>query len=386
MSNVPYIFAGQTGPIPLVQLDVNFANVKAFANTAGYVTANAQANITSVGTLTSLSVSGNITGGNQFSVAGNITTNNNILIAGLVSATGNITAGNITTGGTFTNGNITLVNANIISAGPTLYIDPNGAGGTDGTVIIAGNLTVQGTTTTTNSNTITTNDLQINMANNAATSSQANNGGIGVGPTGGEYATLLFNNAANSWYSSIPLSVVGTVQASGNVTAGNLITSGAVRLASIINANANGVGNIGSSTGYFNTIFAKATSAEYADIAENYLSDAKYEPGTVLSFDGIAEVTQCNTDSCTSIAGVVSTNPAYQMNSGLTGDFVTTVALLGRVPCKVQGPIIRGSLLVSAGNGRARSETNPKPGSIIGKALTSFDDSVGTIEIVVGRL
>jgi hypothetical protein len=247
-------------------------------------------------------------------------------------------------------------------------------------------LTVQGTTTTINSNTVTTNDLQINMANNAANSTAANNGGIGVGPVGGEYATLLFDNAATSWYSNIPLSVVGTVQASGNITAGNLTTSGAVSLASITKTGSNAVGNIGSSSNYFNQVFATATSALYADIAENYLGDADYEPGTVLSFDGIAEVTQCNTDSCISIAGVVSTNPAYQMNSGLTGDFVTPVALLGRVPCKVQGPITRGSLLVSAGNGRARAETNPKTGSVIGKALTSFDDSVGTIEIVVGRL
>lgn len=228
MSTVPYIFAGQTGPIPLVQLDVNFANVKTFVYTAGYVTANAQANITSVGTLTSVSVSGNITGGNQLSVTGNITgnnqlsvtgniiTNNNVLIAGLVSATGNIT------GGRFTNGNITLFGANIVSAGPTLYIDPNGSGGTDGNVIITGNLTVQGTTTTINSNTVTTNDLQINMANNAATPSAANNGGIGVGPIGAEYATLLFNDAATSWYSSIPLSVVGTIQANGSITGGNL--------------------------------------------------------------------------------------------------------------------------------------------------------------------
>jgi hypothetical protein len=195
----------------------NFANVKAFVYTAGYVTANAQANITSVGTLTSLSASGNVQAGN-------------LRTAGLISATGNITAGNITvnTGGTFTNGNITLLNANIISAGPTLYIDPNGSGGTDGNVIITGNLTVQGTTTTINSNTVTINDLQINMANNAANASAANNGGIGVGPVGSEYATLLFNNAATSWYSSIPLSVVGTVQANGNITGGNLLAAGNV--------------------------------------------------------------------------------------------------------------------------------------------------------------
>jgi len=368
MSSVPYVFANDTGNIALSDLDANFANVKAFANTAGYVTANAQANITSVGTLTSLIVSGNAT------VSGNVI-GGNLLTSGTISSVGSIT-----------NGNITITGANIVSTGVTLTIDPNGPGGTDGNVVITGNLTVQGTTTTINSNTVTTNDLQINMANNAATATAANNGGIGIGPAGSEYAKLLFNSAANSWNTNIPLSVVGTVQASGNIAGGNLISSGLVSLASITKTGSNAVGNIGSSSNYFNRVFATATTALYADIAENYLSDAEYEPGTVLSFDGLAEVTQCNTDSCTAIAGVVSTNPAYHMNSGLTGDFVAPVALLGRVPCKVQGPIERGSLLVSAGNGRARAEKNPKTGSVIGKALTSFDGDIGTIEIVVGRL
>ena len=59
---VPYIFANASGQIPLNELDANFANVKAFATTAGSVTNNVQSNITSVGTLTSLNVSGNITG------------------------------------------------------------------------------------------------------------------------------------------------------------------------------------------------------------------------------------------------------------------------------------------------------------------------------------
>lgn len=56
---VPYTFANQSGQIPLEELDANFAAVPDVANTAITVTANAQSNITSVGTLTSLSVAGN---------------------------------------------------------------------------------------------------------------------------------------------------------------------------------------------------------------------------------------------------------------------------------------------------------------------------------------
>lgn len=154
----------------------------------------------------------------------------------------------------------------------------------------------------------------------------------------------------------------------------------------IVNGATSGVGNIGASGAVFNTVFARATSAQYADLAENYHADAGYEPGTVVEFGGPAEVTQCNTDMSPAIAGVISSQPAYLMNSDLQQDHVATVALLGRVPCKVQGKILKGSLLVSAGNGHARAETNPLPGTILGKAVHAFDGNSGTIEIVVGRV
>jgi len=73
------------------------------------------------------------------------------------------------------------------------------------------------------------------------------------------------------------------------------------------------------------------------------------------------------------------------MNEGLEGNYVSTVALYGRVPCKVQGPISKGDMLVSAGNGYARAEANPVVGSVIGKALESHNDLEGVIEVVVGR-
>ena len=105
MSTVPYTFATDTGNIPLSQLDANFANVKAFANTAGYVTGSNQANITSVGTLISVSASGNITGGN-------------IATSGSISATGTITGGNIVNNGNITAGNI--LTGGLISAAGTI--------------------------------------------------------------------------------------------------------------------------------------------------------------------------------------------------------------------------------------------------------------------------
>jgi hypothetical protein len=65
---------------------------------------------------------------------------------------------------------------------------------------------------------------------------------------------------------------------------------------------------------------------------------------------------------------------------------VVDVALTGRVPCKVLGPVTKGAMMVSAGNGHARAELNPVMGSVIGKAVQSFDGKQGIIEIAVGRL
>jgi hypothetical protein len=121
-------------------------------------------------------------------------------------------------------------------------------------------------------------------------------------------------------------------------------------------------------------------------LAENYTSDEIYEPGTVMCFGGSQEVTKCDIDMCVKIAGIVSTNPAYLMNSTLINETTLAIALTGRVPCKVTGLITKGDMLVSAGDGRARAESAPKIGSVIGKALENFEGAEGVIEVVVGRL
>jgi hypothetical protein len=163
------------------------------------------------------------------------------------------------------------------------------------------------------------------------------------------------------------------------------VGTGTITGGNIVNSNANGVGNIGSSTTYFNTVFAKATSAQYADLAEKYTADAAYEPGTVVSFGGAKEVTITASSPDRRVAGVVSTNPSYIMNGGLEAEFVATVALTGRVPTKVVGPVRKGDLMVSAGNGQARADVDPQVGTVIGKALEDFDGAEGVIEVVVGR-
>lgn len=193
----------------------------------------------------------------------------------------------------------------------------------------------------------------------------------------------------------------GTIVGSGNVSGGNLTTTGAISATgnitgsghvgtiytnSIINTGANATGNIGSSTLYFNTAFVKATSAQYADVAEWYSSDQHYEPGTVVVFGGSEEVTVSTQPGDNSVAGVVSTNPAYIMNAGIESEYAVPVALTGRVPTKVIGPVSKGNMMISAGNGHAMACSTPAVGTVIGKAIENFAGDTGTIEIVVGRV
>ena len=178
---------------------------------------------------------------------------------------------------------------------------------------------------------------------------------------------------------------VGSLNATGTIT----VNSGAGATA-IVNGAGNAVGNIGSSTTYFNQLFAQATTALYADLAEMYTTDAEYTPGTVLIFGGNQEVTMSTVTHDTRVAGVVSTNPAHIMNSGLQGEHTVAVALTGRVPVSVIGNINPGDQLVTsdqAGVAEALDRSRYQPGVIIGKALQSYSgNDVGVIEVVVGRL
>ena len=131
-------------------------------------------------------------------------------------------------------------------------------------------------------------------------------------------------------------------------------------------------------------MYGVSTQAKYADLAENYQGDAYYEPGTVVEFGGAQEVTLGTADS-KRVAGVVSTNPAHLMNGGLSGPNVLALALQGRVPCKVIGPIAKGDLMVSAGFGFAKVNNDAQAGQIIGKSLADFNGAKGVVEVVVGR-
>ena len=116
-------------------------------------------------------------------------------------------------------------------------------------------------------------------------------------------------------------------------------------------------------------------------MAEKYATDADIEPGTVVCFGGEAEITVCGQDSDHRVAGVISTDPAYMMNSDAEGQYV---ALAGRVPCKVTGPVAKGDLMVTSSvAGHAKADNGAGAGRIIGKAIESSEGGEAVIEVLV---
>jgi hypothetical protein len=268
-----------------------------------------------------------------------------VFVTGIVSATGNVTAGNLS--GTNIVGTITTAaQTNITSVGTLDSLSVTGN-------VNAGNLRTAGLISATGSITV-----------------------------GGDIS--LTGNIVDAAAMTISTSSNGNITLSPNGTGVVVVNK------DIQNGQGNGVGNIGSATTYFNTVFAKATSAQYADLAENYEADAEYKPGTVVVFGGAKEITISNKNHDTAVAGIISTNPSYLMNAGQTGKWVLPVALTGRVPCLVQGPVAKGTVLVTGdtpGTTMAIKTSKFVPGCVVGKSLENINSNeVVTIEVAVGRL
>jgi hypothetical protein len=304
------------------------------------------------------------------------------------------------------------VNATTLT-GTTVSVTGNITGGNLSGTSIVGTLTTAAQTNITSVGQLTT----LNVAGNMGVGTNSPNGRLAVIPNSNPITvatanTLTLGETSNNsayqlrlayaYLSSVYTGVIDAVQNSlgaplsinptgGATTIGGTLTSGALTITgspatAIANGGTTGTGNIGASGATFNTVFAKATTAQYADLAEMYASDAAYQPGTVVDFGGTQEITISATAASDRVAGVVSTDPAHLMNSTQTGDHVIAVALTGRVPTRVTGTVWKGAMMISAGNGHARACATPTMGTVIGKSLEDFSGDSGMIHVVVGRL
>ncbi len=134
---------------------------------------------------------------------------------------------------------------------------------------------------------------------------------------------------------------------------------------------------------FANIFQGTASSAKYADLAEKYISDAKYDVGTVVVFGGECEISVTERYADTRVAGVISEFPAYLMNNDSDG---LPVALRGKVPVKVVGKVKKGDLLVSSNvPGFAQvAIANFMPNAVFAKSIENKDtDAPGTIVAVI---
>ena len=198
-------------------------------------------------------------------------------------------------------------------------------------------------------------------------------------------ATLTATIAANSVALSTDTTgnYVAAGATSGSGISGSVSSEGGTFTVTSNATNANTGNTIvfrdGSGDFSANVITATTTAARYADLAEKYAADGDIDAGTVVHFAGEGKVAQCDTANCSSVAGIISTDPAYLMNSEADG---VALAISGRVPTKVTGAVAAGDLMVSAGNGMAMANNDAKIGTVIGKAIEAHEGGEGVIEVL----
>ena len=278
--------------------------------------------------------------------------------------------GNTTVGGTLTSQGLLTANADI---------DCNGL------INVSGTLTVDGSSTLGDQTSDTTTISGIATVGNGLTV----NGAVTTINQG-----LTVNGAAqfnNAFTMGDTLSVASTFTANGNTTLGNA-TSDTIsfngRSNTSITPSANNTHTLGESSLKWSTVHATtfsgtATTANYADLAELYLSDFAYEAGTVVRVGGEFEVTATDGNHNHSVLGVISAYPAYLMNNQLENGI--PVALKGRVPVKVGGTVKKGDRLVGAPEGHGVVDNESPHGFAV--ALEDFKatkkNPTGMIEAVI---
>lgn len=369
-----------------------------FTNVQGTLLTAAQPNITSVGTLTSLAVTGNVSSANVVTGgvrASNIITTGNIqgnyilgdgsqltglpalygntqVAAYLPTYTGNVGASNLNATSIY--GTVrTAAQTSITSVGTltalTISGTTNASGGLVASTISAGTIGNTGATLTGTLNTpVQTNITAVGTLSGLTVNSSGLrvNGNIiasllnaaTIGNTGAAIIGASVTSGSGTYSGTIIASTVnaGTIGNTGATIVGTLTTPVQTNITSVgtltgltvagnVVPSANVTYNLGSTTAWWSTVYGRAVQAQYADLAEHYTADAVYEPGTVVVFGGDEEITTTTSFADARVAGAISTDPAYLMNAAQPG---LPVALRGRIPLKVMGPVKKGDGLVTS--------------------------------------
>jgi len=271
--------------------------------------------------------------------------------------------------------------------------------GADTLQVDGGGITIASGTLAINSGPLNVNSGKVLIAKNIGTSSTYSNGQLELRCTDDGDVSMGFHRsgatACQLRHEGNGLILSGTSETS----AANFKVTGGITHGSHQTPLTNNNLNLGSSSLKYANVYAttfqgRATSANYADLAEKYSfeDDVVFDEGRVVLISDNNNVDCKSSDDIASdsVLGVMSLNPAFMMNNELEDGYY--VALKGRVPCYVQGPVRKGEPLVSYFNGTAIGVNNNllqsvdliKPSIIFGKTLENIDDDgLHLIEIVV---
>jgi hypothetical protein len=262
---------------------------------------------------------------------------------------------------------------------------------------VDGDLTVNGTTTTVNTETIKLADNQI-LLNSNETGVPSQNGGIEIERGTSANKTLVWSESTDKWTVGTETMVAGTFEGALNGTSANatnvVLASSSTNASFFVPFASGGTGNqeLKTDSGMTynpstNVLAVTSTQAQYADLAERFEADDVYTAGTVVELGGICEITEAIDDLTNNVFGVISTSAAYLMNAGAgNNETHPPVAMNGRVPVRVTGKVKKGDRLVSAGNGVARAATVDEitAFNVIGRSLEDkINDEEGTVEAIV---
>lgn len=220
-------------------------------------------------------------------------------------------------------------------------------------------------------------------------------GGLAIGPgaTGIDFRPIRAQEQGeNEGYPAIRFKVGGKVVAIFSSTAQNytphLSTGLQAEFPTIgrgINLNHSGTDSDGELGDY--KFRGRSMEAEFADMAEIYRSDMELVPGNLIKLGGLKEITKTTAEYDDGIFGIISTQPGFLLNSrAKLEENAYPVALKGRVPCIVKGPVRQGQRIVASdipgiGMGVERADLN----AVIGRAIsTKESEQIGTVEVAVG--
>jgi cytoskeletal protein CcmA (bactofilin family) len=329
--------------------NINVHNAGSFrGNIIGNILTAAQPFVTSVGQLTSLNMDGQINAHNilpevnNFYALGGSSNLWNHIYAFNIDTSGTINGAAInSTGGTHT-GNIAINTAT--AAALTTNTTVAELFNSGATTIRIGEAGVTQFKNNTQATSTTTGAIQLTGGMSIATGQLRIGGASGRSITATGNVVIGGNAQATSTTTGVLVATGGLGINTGNVYIGGSGGNAIIHTGNII-PTSNLAFDIGTSTAWYNTFYGKSIQAQYADLAERYRADAEYDVGTVLVFGGKQEVTVTTQFADHRVAGVVSGQPAYLMNAVAPG---IAIALRGRVPVKVIGPVHKGDLLVTS--------------------------------------